>query len=51
MANRHRRRRYDQGYEPWYLREIGGLPVWAIIVIAAALLSIGAYFAWDALTR
>ena len=40
MARSRRRRRYEIGQEPWFLREYGGAPMWLICVALAFLAAV-----------
>jgi hypothetical protein len=49
MPYRYRKRRYDVGSEPWWLKQVGGMPGWAIAAITLILVGVAVLFVWDAL--
>lgn len=42
------RRKYRRlhGVDPWWARELGGMPVWAVIVSALVILGLLAFVLW-----
>lgn len=48
MSSRKRRHHRDYGFTPWWMRDYGGLPGWALIPTGLVLVGMGIVVAYAA---